>query len=99
MPEAREARCRRLGATHLAEGNSIWAERYGILHLGAIRSMNQAVMVVATAVAPILLGFLLDQEVGVPVLAASLAALAAIAAFTARIGSTRDGKRARAAGG
>ncbi len=85
------------GSTSTA-GNSIWAERYGILHLGAIRSMNQAVMVVATAVAPILLGFLLDQEVGVPVLAASLAALAAIAAFTARIGSTRDGKRARAAG-
>lgn len=48
---------------------AIWAERYGVTHLGAIRSMAQSTMVVATSIAPVLLGSLLDAGVGISVLA------------------------------
>lgn len=53
---------------------AIWAERYGVLHLGAIRAMVQAIMVVSTAIAPVVLGFLLDQGLNLTVLAGLLAA-------------------------
>jgi len=48
---------------------AIWAERYGVTHLGSIRSMAQSTMVVATSIAPVLLGSLLDAGVGITVLA------------------------------
>lgn len=67
-------------------GGAIWAERYGVRHLGAIRSMNQAIMVVSTAIAPVLLGYFLDQAVTVSSLALALAASAAAAALLARMG-------------
>lgn len=41
-------------------GGSLWAERYGVRHLGAIRSVAQAMMVISTAAAPVALGVLLD---------------------------------------
>lgn len=43
-----------------AAGGALWPERYGTRHLGAIRSVAQAVMVLSTAVAPVLVGLLLD---------------------------------------
>ncbi len=52
---------------------AIWAERYGFTHLGAIRSMAQAIMVVATAAAPVLTGLLLDLGVSLHLLAFSMA--------------------------
>jgi predicted MFS family arabinose efflux permease len=42
---------------------ALWAELYGIRHLGAIKSMMTTIMVVSTAAAPILLGLALDAEV------------------------------------
>ena len=39
---------------------SLWAERYGVLHLGAIRSQVSVLMVVSTAISPPLLGALID---------------------------------------
>ncbi|WP_035271681.1 MFS transporter [Desulfonatronum thiodismutans] len=72
---------------------AIWAERYGVLHLGAIRSMNQAVMVVSTAVSPILLGFFLDKHVGIATLALWLAGCAALAALLARLGAWLEGRK------
>lgn len=41
-----------------------WAERYGVRHLGAIRSLVTVVMVVSTALAPPLLGVLIDGGIG-----------------------------------
>lgn len=38
----------------------IWAEMYGVLHLGAIRSLVWALMVFAGALAPVAFGFLID---------------------------------------
>lgn len=48
-----------LGGSSTAAG-ALWPERYGTRHLGAIRSVAQATMVVSTAVAPIIIGLLLD---------------------------------------
>ena len=72
---------------------AIWAERYGILHLGAIRSMNQAVMVVSTAISPILLGFFLDKHIGIATLALGLAGCAVLAALLARMGAWLEGRK------
>lgn len=55
-------------------GGAVWAERYGVVHLGAIRAMTQAIMVVSTAIAPVLLGFFLDLGLGGTGLGLSLAA-------------------------
>lgn len=48
-----------LGGSSTAAG-ALWPERYGTRHLGAIRSVASAVMVVSTALAPIFVGLLLD---------------------------------------
>lgn len=62
-------------------GGAVWAERYGLLHLGAIRAMTQAIMVLSTAVAPVLLGFLLDAGIRVTVLAIFMAAVVLVVSF------------------
>lgn len=41
-------------------GNALWPERYGIGHIGSIRSLAQALMVLSTASSPVLAGLLLD---------------------------------------
>ena len=66
-------------------GGAVWAERYGVMHLGAIRAMTQAIMVLSTAVAPILLGSLLDIGIGVTVLAVSMAAVVMVVSFLSSI--------------
>ncbi|TVP76287.1 MAG: MFS transporter [Gemmatimonadales bacterium] len=43
---------------------ALWAELYGVRHLGAIQTMMAALMVVSTAASPVLVGFALDA--GVP---------------------------------
>ncbi|MDZ7665756.1 MAG: MFS transporter [Desulfotignum sp.] len=62
-------------------GGAVWAERYGLRHLGAIRAMTQAIMVFSTAVAPVLLGFFLDSGIGVTVLAIFMAAVVLVISF------------------
>lgn len=44
-------------------GGALWPELYGVVHLGAIRSIATALMVVATAVAPGIVGVLMDSGV------------------------------------
>lgn len=48
---------------------SMWAEVYGVVHLGAIRAMAQSVMVFGTAASPILMGVLIDQGAGIGAMA------------------------------
>ncbi len=38
----------------------LWAELYGVLHLGAIKSLGTALSVLASALSPFLLGWLID---------------------------------------
>ncbi|GGC99949.1 MFS transporter [Halopseudomonas salina] len=83
-----------LGLLGLSQGamnatlGALWPERYGVRHIGAIRSVMQAIMVLSTAVAPVALGLLLDAGVGIAGLVALLAvytaASAALAATAAR---------------
>jgi MFS family permease len=62
------------GAMSTASG-ALWPERYGTRYLGAIRAMAQAIMVVSTAISPILAGLLLDAGFGIPGLAGAMAVL------------------------
>lgn len=69
-----------------AAGGAIWPERYGVRHIGAIRSVAQASMVFSTALSPILVGVLLDIGVattGIGVLFAVLVLVSAVLAQTA----------------
>ena len=43
---------------------SLWAELYGVAHLGAIRAFAQAAMVFSTGLAPAVMGILIDAGVG-----------------------------------
>jgi len=43
---------------------AVWAELYGSEHLGAIRSLSVALLVLSTAIAPGLMGLLIDTGVG-----------------------------------
>lgn len=69
-----------------AAAGAIWPERYGVRHIGAIRSVAQASMVFSTALSPLLVGVLLDlglTTTGVGVLLAALILLSALLARTA----------------
>lgn len=47
------------GAGHPITG-ALWAEAYGVKHLGAIRSLHHALMVLGTALSPAAMGLLID---------------------------------------
>ncbi len=49
---------------------SMWAEVYGTAHLGAIRSLVQALMVAISAMSPFVFGELFDVGVTVETIAA-----------------------------
>ena len=51
-----------VGATGLVR-NSLWAEIYGVKHLGAIKGLDSNVIVVGTAFAPMIYAWLLDNGV------------------------------------
>ncbi|WP_164503458.1 MFS transporter [Pleionea sediminis] len=44
---------------------SLWPEVYGTRHLGSIRSLVSALMVISTAIAPIVLGALIDFKIDI----------------------------------
>lgn len=48
---------------------AIWAELYGVRHLGAIRSVVMSIMVLVSAIAPAIMGWLFDAGVTVETLA------------------------------
>lgn len=50
---------------------TMWAEAYGVLHLGAIRALATAIMVFSTALAPVSMGLMLDAGATVPFIAAA----------------------------
>ena len=73
-----------LGFTGAASG-AIWPERYGIRHIGAIRSVAQAIMVFSTALSPILVGVLLDLSITTTGVGLVFAALIFVSAILARV--------------
>ena len=44
---------------------SLWAELYGVLNLGSIRSLLHAIGVFSTAISPFLFGLFLDWDLGI----------------------------------
>lgn len=60
---------------------SLWAELYGTRHLGAIRSLATSGGVFASALAPGLMGILLDLGVGIGALLLGLAVYSGVAAL------------------
>ncbi len=77
-----------MGMTHgmtATAGGAVWAERYGLLHLGAVRAMAQSAVVLSTAASPLLMGFLLDLGLGITILAAVFAAFTLGCGLLARI--------------
>jgi MFS family permease len=49
--------------------NAVWAEVYGTAHLGAIRSLVQALVMIAVAVSPATMGWLIDWGVTIETIA------------------------------
>jgi MFS family permease len=51
--------------------NTLWAEIYGVIHLGAIRAVVQSAIVVSSGLAPVAFGFLIDAGVTIEIIAAA----------------------------
>lgn len=56
------------GAGHPITG-ALWAEAYGVTHLGSIRSVHHALMVLGTALSPVAMGVLLDGGISMETIA------------------------------
>lgn len=70
-----------------AAGGAIWPERYGVGHIGAIRSVAQATMVLSTALSPVMMGAVLDAGVNTTQIGISLAILVGASALLVRTAS------------
>lgn len=67
------------GANSTLSG-ALWAELYGTRHIGAIRAMQHALMVLSTAASPLLLGVLMDVGISMRALAAVMGCYALLVA-------------------
>lgn len=59
--------------------SALWAELYGARHLGAIKSMTNAIMVFASALGPALVGTLLEWQLPFPAISMLLVAFCLVA--------------------
>ena len=66
-----------------------FAEKYGTLHLGAIKSVTSAIMVFSSAIAPVLMGWLIDAGVSMEAQALGAALYVAVAVLLAWIAQQR----------
>ena len=55
---------------HRSVVSAFWAEAYGVLHLGAIRSLVSSISVVGTAISPVLFGWMIDRGAAIELIAA-----------------------------
>lgn len=78
-----------------AAGGAIWPERYGVAHLGAIRSVAQACMVLSTALSPLLAGALLDLGAGTTGVGGLFAVLILLGALLAQVAAPTDPRSGR----
>ena len=56
--------------------STIWAELYGVLHLGSIRAMVAGIQVISSAMGPAVFGWLIDGGIGIEVISAFCGAYA-----------------------
>jgi len=71
-----------------------YAEMYGTLHLGSIKSVTTATMVLATAVTPALMGVLIDGGISIEQMALAGAAYTVLASVLAYFGGRQRHHRA-----
>ena len=45
--------------------STVWAELYGVLHLGSIKAMVAGIQVIASALGPAVFGWLIDSDIGI----------------------------------
>ncbi len=69
---------------------ALWAELYGVRHLGAIKSLDGSLMVLSTAAAPLLVGGLVEDPDAVPGLLWSAVASVVLGALLAYRGIRRS---------
>ena len=77
---------------------ALWAELYGITHLGAIRAFAQSAMVFATGLAPALMGLLIDRGVAMEAIAAGCALYCLLASGLAVTAAQAQRRKAAATG-
>ena len=58
---------------------AFWAEAYGTLHLGSIRALTTALMVLSSALSPVIMGMLIDTNVSIDSIALACAVYCAFA--------------------
>ena len=75
------------GITASVQG-AIWAELYGVRHLGSIRAFGQAAMVFSTGVAPAVMGLLFDAGLTLAAIAWGSVALAIAASLLSAVASS-----------
>ncbi|MDZ7810118.1 MAG: hypothetical protein U5L11_08130 [Arhodomonas sp.] len=64
---------------------ALWVELYGTRHIGAIRALVQAIMVLSTAASPALVGTLLDAGIAMTAVVAGLLAWIVLASGIAAV--------------
>ena len=69
-----------------------FSEMYGTLHLGSIKSLTTAAMVFATAIAPVVMGWLIDAGMSIGAMAVGGAVYTVIASGLAFIARARCGR-------
>jgi len=76
------------GTGHPITG-AMWAEAYGVSHLGAIRSLHHALMVLGTALSPAAMGVLLDGGMSMEAIAGLCVAWVVLGAALMAVSSRR----------
>ncbi|MCU0854634.1 MAG: MFS transporter [Rhodobacteraceae bacterium] len=77
---------------HNTMAAAFWAEHYGTRHIGTIRAATGAVMVLGTAVGPVVTGALIDRGLSFPGQALGIAAYFVAASGLAGLGAARAGR-------
>ena len=67
---------------------ALWAELYGVSHLGAIRAFGQSAMVFSSGLSPVVLGVLIDFGVGIEAIATASVVYCIGASILARVAET-----------
>ncbi|MFC1664699.1 MFS transporter [Pseudomonadota bacterium] len=73
-----------VGAFHTLFG-AVWAEIYGVVHLGAIRAVAHVFQVIASALSPILFGELIDIGISIETIAIACIGYVFIASILTRL--------------
>ncbi len=74
---------------------AMWAEIYGVAHLGAIRALITAIMMFATALTPVGMGWLIDRGVSMEAIAWLCLAYKAGAMMLLAFVSWREARKSR----